>query len=224
MTITNYSTLVQAIRDEAEDDGAEFLSFIPTAIDLAEERLYKEFDLEDLEQKATGSFSTGVNTVTKPAGYKFPIYFYVKVSSSFNQLKKKTTTFIRDYWPDAVVTDVPKYYVDDSATTIMVAPTPAGTYEYELKYSAQPTKLSAASETNYFTANLKDALFNACMSEMSRFMKSWNEMQQFEAMYAEARDSWNLQAKRKRMDSNSETSGKGNSAPNTLPHAVSTDA
>lgn len=222
--ITSYSTLVQAIRDEAEDDGAEFLSFIPTAIDLAEERMFREFDIEDLQQKATGNLSSGINTLAKPTGYRFPIYFYIKVSSVFVQLKKKTDTFIRDYWPNSSTADVPKYYTDDSATNLMVAPTPASAYEYEFKYSMQPTKLSAANETNYFTTHLKDALFNCCMAEMSRFSKSWSEMDRFEAVYSELRDGYNLQAKRKRMDSNSEVSNMGNSAPNTLSHSVKTDA
>ena len=63
--ITNYSTLVQNIQDATETDGAEFIAYIPTAIALAEEKLFRELDLPELETVATGSLSSGTNTVSR---------------------------------------------------------------------------------------------------------------------------------------------------------------
>ena len=69
--ITNYTTLVAAVQEVSENDGSEFLAYIPTAIGLAEELLFKELDLEDLETKATGSLSSNVSTLNKPSGYEY---------------------------------------------------------------------------------------------------------------------------------------------------------
>ena len=53
--IIDYSTLVSAVQEAAENDGAEFLAYLPTAIALAEELLFKDLDLDDIPVKVTGS-------------------------------------------------------------------------------------------------------------------------------------------------------------------------
>ena len=215
--ITTYATLVENIQAIAEDDGVEFLMYIPTAVDLAEERLFKELDLMDLETKVTGTLSAA--TLNKPAGYRFGNHFAITVAGKKKLLKKRLEDYIIDYWPDPAVTDIPEYYCDLSSTQFLVAPTPSASYTYEIKCTGQPTKLSVSNPTNYFITNCKDILYAACMSEMARFMKAWSQQESFEAIYANARDTFNIEMMRRRRD-NGEVPQNPSGGPNSLKHTV----
>lgn len=198
--ITDYNSLISNVQALAEDDGTEFALYVPTAIDLAEERIFKEMDLPDLEIKATGALSTITPLLAKPTGYVFPHYFNIVVSGLKKELKKRTEEFINDYWPNSTSTDVPKYYADSSQTNFVIAPTPSSTFSYEIKYSAKPAKLSVSNGTNYYTANCQDILYAAVMVEMAKFMKAWTQTNTWEQTYGGLRDDWNLEMMRKRRD------------------------
>lgn len=221
-TITNYATLTQAIIDEAEDDGVEFAAFIPVAIDNAEEILFKELDLPDLEIPATGSLTINSNTLNKPNGYKLGNYLKITTSTGSKLLKKRRDDYIQDYWPNPILTGEPKYYADLSSSQFVIAPTPDSGYPYVLKYPGVPTKLSNSNQTNYFVNNCHPILFAASMIEMSRFMKAWNQVQVWQSYFNELRDAWNIEAMRNRRDDGS--SPQSPDGPNTLKHTIKGNA
>ena len=220
-SITTYATLVQALKDIAEDDGTEFDSYIPNAIDLAEERLIKELELPDCEEKTTGALTINQTYIDKPAGYKNMQYFKISASGSDVILKKRSEDFIIDYWPNSTVADVPKYYADLSSTQFRLAPTPVLGYTYEMKFLKQPTKISTSNATNYFTDNCQDILFAACLVEMAKFMKAWSQVPVHEQAYAMARDGWNVNMQRVRRDGGSIPNNPADGG-NTLAHTVGT--
>lgn len=223
MAITNYTTLVQAIKDEAEDDGTEFTSFIPVAIDLVEEKLFRELDLPELEEADTGTVTGALATLAKPTGYKFADYLMIVDGSGNNiVLKKKLTSFLKDYWPSG--TGVPKYYSDEDASNFRIAPTPSSNFAYELKYTKEPTKLSTSNATNYYTDNCKDSLFYGCMSEMAKFMKAWDQVAMWDGAFTQSRDTWNIEMMRFRRDGGMKTQSVNNTGPNSLKHTVNTNA
>lgn len=220
-SITTYATLVQALKDVAEDDGTEFDAYIPTAIDLAEERLIRELELPDCEEKATGALTINQTYIEKPTGYRNMQYFKLSVSGSDVLLKKRTEDYLIDYWPNSTVADVPKYYADLSSTQFKLAPTPQLGYTYEMKYLKQPTKLSTTTTTNYFTDNCQDILFAACLVEMAKFMKAWSQVAVHEQTYAMARDTWNINIQRLRRDGGSIPNNPAD-GPNSLTHTMGT--
>lgn len=220
VAITNYDSLVQAIKDEAENDGLEFANFIPIAIDLAEERLFREIDLPELETKATGSLTNQVPTVTKPQGYEFAEHFVVSQGTSRQVLKKKKDSYIIDYWPNTLETGFPKYYGDSNQSTFVLAPTPGIGYTYEIRYTQKPIKLGVTNQTNYFVTHCKDALFFASMMEMAKFMKAWNQVQVFEQDYAKARESLLVEALRYRKDGEQHVRNPDNTT-NSLANTIS---
>lgn len=220
--ITNYTTLVQAIIDESEDNGEEFAAFIPTAVDTAEEILFKELDLPDLEIQATGSLTVNVNTLSKPTGYKLGNYLKITTALGSKLLKKRREDYIQDYWPLSTVLGEPKYYADLSSGQFILAPTPDSGYPYVLKYPAVPTKLSASNQTNYFVNNCHPILFAVCMMEMSRFMKAWTQVDVWAKYFAELRDAWNIEAMRNRRDDGEMPNNP--EGPNTLKSAVKGNA
>lgn len=200
--ITNYTTLVQAIKDVAEDDSNEFDSYIPTAIALAEERLLKELDLPELETQETGTLTASVAFVLKPETRHVVRHFFVTDSTGRRkQVGKRTIDYCYDYWPNITNTDFPKYYADYSDAQYYVCPTPDDNYAYEMRYISIPTPLSSSNSTNYFvTQQCVNALYAAAMVEMSIFMKSWNTLPAWKDKYNEAAAGWNYHAQRQRRD------------------------
>lgn len=221
--ITNYATLISAIQEVSENDGTEFLAYIPTAIALAEDLMFKELDLEDLEIKVTGNLTTGVSTLTKPTGYEFANYITITVSNNKKFLKKRLEDFIIDYWPNTSLTDVPSYYGDLSETQFRIAPTPNSTYPYEIKYVAKPTRLSASNPTNYYVTSCSDILFYATMIQMSIFMKDMEAQNNWTNFYVSARDSWNVSDKRTRRDNGSKPFNTDN-GPNIVTQTMNSNA
>jgi hypothetical protein len=204
VAITNYSTLVSAIQEVSENDGTEFLAYIPTAIDL-----------EDLEIKSTGILSAGSPLLNKPSGYEYANYFNITISSLKRFLKKRQEDFILDYWPNSSLTDVPKYYGDASETQFYLAPTPTLSYPYEIKYVAKPSGLTSTNTTNYYVLNCPDILFYACMLQMAVFIKSNDQINLWTGAYSSSRDSWNMSDKRTRRDNGTKPFNPDN-APNTV--------
>ena len=222
-TITNYNTLVAAIQEEVEDDGQEFLAFIPTAIDLAEERLFRELDLPAIEEKGNGFLVANSPVMTMPANLRFENYFYVLVDGKKRTLRKRTEDFLNDYWPDNTVTDVPKYYALGTETQFVLAPVPDQSYAYEIKFTKKPPKLSSINQTNYYVNNVKDCLLFASLVEMAKFMKAWSQIDFWEKDFTRARDSWNLEMMRKRRN-DGETPANPEGNINSIKHTIQTNS
>jgi len=200
--ITDYDSLVDNIVDTTEDDSLEMADYIPTAIDLAEERLIRENDFPQLERDATGSIIAGNSSITEPADYDYITFFQLTNAAGQRFLmKRRTEDFLVDYWPDTSVQDVPKYYSISGFTgQVLIVPTSDANYDYVIKHMKSPNKLSISNQTNYFTNKCQDMLFYACMVEIVRFQKAWSQVQVWETAYQNARQSWNLQAARQRRD------------------------
>lgn len=224
VAITNYATLIQALKNEAENDGIEFSEFLPTAVDLAEEKLFRELELPELEEDIQNTITGGTNFIIKPLNYRITDALQIKDSNNkFVTLKKKLASFIRDYWPDETATGTPKYYADKSETQFVIAPTPASTLTYILRCVKQPSKISQTNTTNYFVNRCPDLLFYACMLELCKFMKAWSQVPVWEAKYAKAQESWNVEAMRYRRDGQI-TPNSPDDGPNSLKHTIQTNS
>ena len=222
--ITNYTTLVFAVQEVAEDDSSEFLAYIPTAIDLTEKRMFKDLDLPELEEAATGNLVSGVNTLTKPTNTEHVQTFTITTNSKKIQLRKKTESFLDDYWPISSNTSVPKYYADKDKTTFLIAPTPDSNYSYNVRYSKQPTGISSSNLTNYFTDNCSDLLFYGTMVEMSKFMKDWEQVNFWSNEYSLRQDTWNVQMMRYRRDGEFVPNSPEGVGYNSLKHTIQTNS
>ena len=197
---TNYTTLVQAVKDSAEDDGAEFSSYIDTAIGLAEERLFRELIIQDLETEVTGALTAYSSTITKPSGYRISNYVSIVVNGARRLLQMKTDEFLIDYWPNTSIYGVPKYYSDSAKSYLSFAPVPDAGYTYYIKCYKKPSGLSNTNASNYYVERLPDVLFAAVMVEMHVFMKHWDIVALWEQKYQQAKESWTDFALRQKRD------------------------
>lgn len=203
--ISNYSTLVSAVTETAEDDSVEFASYIPTAIDLAEQKLAKEMDTLGLILEANVTVSANTPYVSKPSGFRVPheVYFTNASSGRVTLLDKKTKSYILDYWPIPTSVGTPQYYADRDNSQIIVAPTPDTSYVYTFSYAGRPTALTSANPTNYFTEYCSDALFYATMVEQCRFSRNSMLLDKYKVAYTESIQTLVNEARRQRRDGGS---------------------
>lgn len=198
--MANYTFLTEDIIGATENDGTEFLAYIPKMVNRAEERMTRDLDDYGLVAYTSVAVSSGNNVITLPTGTRILKNFNVEVSGTRIHLLQRTDEYIRDYWPVSASTGVPTYYGRRNNTTVLIAPTPVSTYDGEIAYVARPTTLTSATQNNYFSDFCYDALFNACMVEALVFMKDYNAVQLFEQRYQQSIAELQNRARRTRRD------------------------
>lgn len=215
--ISNYSTLVSAVMEFAEDDSQEFQNYIPTAIDLAEQKLTKEIDTLGLTMESVVTASSGVAVVSKPASFRAGFDLVYEDTSSGNKgvIDHKQKSYVFDYWPVSASTGVPKYYADVDNDSIRVVPTPDKNYPLTFTYTGRPTALTSANPTNYFTNFAGDALFYATLVHMAPFMRHYEMLGTVKTLYDESLNSFVNEARRGRRDSG-DVPANPEGGPNTL--------
>lgn len=206
--VRNFTTLVSAVVDYFEDDSTELKAYIPTAIDLAEQRLTREIDTTGLIANTNVSAASGNRIVSKPSGYRFGYNLRVSTSTGeFVTLRKTTLSYIEDYWPWAnASTGNPKFYADYSPTQFIIGPTPKANYDYPLSYAAKPVGISATSSTNYFTDYMPDGLYYGTLIEMAKFARQNSMLQSLEQSYQNCVQTVINEGRRERRDEGQEPS------------------
>lgn len=201
-SLQSYSGLVENIQEALEDDSQEFQDYIPTAIKLAQFRISRETDQENVELNIVVSGTAGQVTIAKPSGYLLnKTLSFVDANGQIKVLRKQTKSFINRFWIyGATSVGEPKYYGDYSNSQFMLAPTPDLAYNYECTYVSRPAGLSVGNETNVFTTWIPDALFHASMVEMCRFSRNGELLQYHEAGYINSMQAVNNEARRARRE------------------------
>jgi hypothetical protein len=104
------------------------------------------------------------------------------VSQDYTYLLNKDVNFIREAYPSAATTGLPKYYAifgpQSAAATelsFILGPTPNAFYSAELHYYFYPESLVTAGST-WLGDNFDSALLNGSLVEAIRFMKGEPDM------------------------------------------------
>ena len=168
----------------------------------AQYRIFRDVPIDADRKTATGNFTSGTGTVTVPAGAVFirVVKDYTATGSTYTgantYLEKKDITFLEEYISATTSTGTPKYYamLDTGATgesssnsgSIIVSPTPSGTFAYKIHYNAVPALLED-NNTNYISMNFSNGLLYCCLAEAYAFLKGPMDMLQlYEGKYKEA--------------------------------------
>lgn len=203
MAVSNYATLISAVTEAAEDESAEFASFLPTIVGFAETRIKREIDTNGLTRTATVTVSASTETFDKPSDYKFP--YSLTFTTSDGRVKsvvKENETYLQQYWPNETSVDGagPRYYADVNRSVMKIAPCFASATPVVLKYQADIAPLTSSNSTNYLTSVASDIFFYACMAEAARFKKHWEEIAYWDNMYISSLTALNNEGRRARDD------------------------
>lgn len=163
------TTLKQAMQDHLENDEATFVAELDELIRLAEDRILKNVQLPNFKKTSAPTITGSTATVTVPSDFLAPYHFAID-NSGYVFLVFKEVSFIREVYPVAATTGVPKYYALLSDTQFILGPTPASGYTAELRYFYRPTSIVDGS-TSWLGTNAESTLLAACLYEGYKFMK-----------------------------------------------------
>ncbi len=183
-----YDELVTNIRNYTEVDSNVFSNaVINTFITMAENRILRDIDLDVFKLEVAANMTTGNEFLSTPSDILTHRYLMITSSGIQIFLDFRDTSFMKEYWPDSSVTDIPKYYSVWDQNTFYVAPTPNADFAVELGYIYRPAQLSASNTTTWTSTNAPEALLYACLIQAYSYTKGPLEMlQYFENSYKQA--------------------------------------
>jgi len=167
-----FTTLKTAIQDYTQNTETTFVNQLPRFIINAEERIFKECQLDVFRKSSQGAASTGNSYLQKPTDFLSQNSLSVINSSSKEFLIYKQVTMLQDFTPNPATTGVPKYYADWDESTFLLAPTPNANFTMELHYFYRPDSITTvASGTTWLGDNAELALLYGSLVEAYTFMK-----------------------------------------------------
>ena len=142
----NYETLYNNIQAYAENTEQLFVASIPVFVQEAEDRIYNSVNLPSLRKNVTGNATTGNPYLALPtdwlANYSIAV---IDSSGNYTYLLNKDVNFLREAYPTATATGLPKYYAlfgsqlsNLEDMTYILGPTPDQNYTVEMHYFYYP--------------------------------------------------------------------------------------
>ena len=179
-----YDELVTAVQDYTENTFPKV--DIDAMIKIAEQTIYNTVQIANLRRNVTGSTSANNKYLSCPGDF-LSTYSIAVVDSNgeYRYLINKDVNFIREAYPKANSTGVPKHYAifgpqsnDVNELSFILGPTPDDAYVVELHYYYYPESIVTAQST-WLGDNFDSALFNATMVEAIRYMKGEEDLVKF---------------------------------------------
>lgn len=181
-----YNDLVDTIQSYSEQRGTTFLGEIPTFVNLAENRLAADLKQQGFQAVVTGTLPLNC-VLAKPSFWRETISFsYTDADGVMHPINLRNYEYLRQFWPNPSVADLPRFYSDYNFENFMLAPTPAAEYAFELVYYARLTPLGPDMQENWMTVNAPQALLFACMVEAYAWLKNTTQAGIWENRYKES--------------------------------------
>jgi len=177
----NYTELVTAVSDYTENT---FLTVeMNTFIKQAEQRIYNTVQFPSLRKNVTGTITANNKYLSCPLDF-LATYSLAVVDPVEGQefLLNKDVNFIRQAYPKATDTAIPKYYAlfgpnstAPNELSFILGPTPDATYSVELHYFFYPESIVTAN-TTWLGDNFDSVLLYGTLVEANTFMKGEADM------------------------------------------------
>ena len=204
----NYSDLTTAIQSYSEVDSNGLTSTtLATIVQNAENRIYREVNIDAYKLYASAVTVVGNTVVSVPTGLRNIRYVeLIDSSGNISNLIQKDSSWLAEYNSNPSSTTSyaePKYWANWNATTWFIAPTPDNNYTINIAYFQQPASITlSASSTTYVSVYAQDLLLYASLSEAYKYLKGTQDMiQVFEQSYQQAKESFGVeQTGRRRRD------------------------
>lgn len=196
----NYGDLTTAIQSYSEVDSNGLTSTtLATIVQNAENRIYRETNIDAFRLYASAVTVIGNTTISVPSGLRNIRYVeMIDSSGNVSNLMQKDSSYLAEYNPTATNTSSygePKYWANFNATTWFVAPTPDTNYTINIAYLQQPASItSSTTSTSYVSVYAQDLLLYASLVETYKYLKGPADMiQVFEQSYQEALRSFDVE-------------------------------
>jgi len=184
----NYTELSNAIQAYTENTEADFVTNIPVFVEQAEQRIYNSVQFTTIRKNMTGVVSTTSTYLSAPDDYLATYSLAViDADGNYEFLLNKDVNFIRQAYPKATDTGLPRYYALFGPTvsgstittelTFILGPKPDANYTVELHYYYYPQSIVTAS-TTWLGDNFDSVLLYGSLVEAYTYMKGEADMMQ----------------------------------------------
>jgi hypothetical protein len=182
----NYAALSANIQAYTENTEASFIANIPVFVQQAEQRIYNSVQFPSLRKNVTGATTSGNKYLACPsdflAVYSMAVVDGTLATGEYEYLLNKDVNFIRQAYPKANATGIPKYYAlfgaqtnDVNELSFILGPTPDAVYPVELHYYYYPQSIVTAS-TTWLGDNFDSVLLYGSLVEAYTYMKGETDM------------------------------------------------
>jgi hypothetical protein len=193
----NYTQLSSAIQAYTENTDTSFIAEIPVFVAQAEQRIYNSVQFPSLRKNMTGTVTSTTPYLSAPNDYLATYSLAViDADGNYEYLLNKDVNFIRQAYPKASDTGLPRYYAlfgpTVSGSTIstelsfMMGPKPDATYTVELHFFYYPESIVTAS-TSWVGNNFSSVLLYGSLLEAYTYMKGEKDvMMEYQKRYDDA--------------------------------------
>lgn len=181
-----YDSLVSDVMSYLERSDAQTLAKVPTFINLAESIISDELKILGQQQAVIANMTASDPVIAKPARWRKTTSMNITVAGEKQPLLLRKYEYLRNYWPDQLAEDVPKYYADYNFNNWLVAPTPDAAYQFEVLYYEKVQPLDAANQVNFWTENAPQAMLYGTLLQAMPFLKNDPRLQLWQALYDRA--------------------------------------
>jgi hypothetical protein len=180
-----YDSLTEIVLQYLERQDAAVVNAIPTFITLAEFEIAEQIKTLGQLEIVESTMDTDNPILQKPARWRKTVSMSVTVDGKRQPILLRKYEYLKNYWPDNSLTDVPLYYADTDWDHWYLAPTPDQAYEFEVLYYERVSPLSSVNQTNWITQNAPNAMLFGTLLQAMPFLKN-DQRQIFQQKYTEA--------------------------------------
>jgi len=182
-SVMTYDSLVENIQSYLERSDTATLEKIPLFIMLAEQVIASQIKfLGNLTVNSSAMVATQA-IIDKPARWHKTVSMNITVAGKRYPVLLRKYEYLREYWPNATTTSIPKFYCDYDYTHWLVAPTPASAYSFEVLYYERVQPLDSSNQTNWFTIYAPQALLYGSLLQAMPFLKNDERMGMWQQQY-----------------------------------------
>ena len=183
----NYTQLSAAIQAYTENTETSFVANIPVFVSQAEQRIYNNVQFPSLRKNMTGTVSSTTPYLSAPDDYLATYSLAViNAAGEYEYLLNKDVNFIRQSYPSASDTGLPRYYALFGSQTnapnelsFMLGPKPDSNYTVELHFYYYPTSITTVSSgQTWLGDNFDSVLLYGSLVEAYTYMKGETDMMQ----------------------------------------------
>jgi hypothetical protein len=185
LTYSTFATELALLAVVSPTDDA-FLSNLPSAINYAELRIYRDIDLLSTVMAVTGfSLMSGSNVLTLAEGdfvtlqninVLTPVGQASPLTATRNPLVPASKEFLYSVWGSTTGAALPSRMAILNTTTVLVGPWPDANYALEIVGTIRPPSLSATNTTTWISTYMPDLLLYAAMVYISGYQRNFGLM------------------------------------------------
>lgn len=185
MTALTYSTYLSTLSTllVVSSADADFQTVLPSIINDAELRIYRDLDLLNTSTRSTTTLTAGNRNLTLPS-YNGTVVVCDELnvitpvstqpdSGTRNQLVPASDEMLNALWPSVTGSTVPQYWAMVNQDTIILGPWPDAAYTVEVVHTIRPNALSSTNTTTLLSVYFPDLLIAASMVFGAGYQKNF---------------------------------------------------